>query len=128
MPSADEGQIDVTVETTPGSSLAYTEGIVEQVNEKLDDYEAIIETSFLSVGGGDFGGMGGGDASSASYTIQLVPAADRDQTTTEVVQTLDEDLATIPSVEITVGSLDSGMSFGDPKIGRASCRERVWSW
>jgi len=114
IPSADEGQIDVTVETTPGSSLAYTEGIVEQVNEKLDDYEAIIETSFLSVGGGDFGGMGGGDASSASYTIQLVPAADRDQTTTEVVQTLDEDLATIPSVEITVGSLDSGMSFGDP--------------
>src|SRR5690625_1655971 len=114
IPSADEGQIDVTVETTPGSSLAYTEGIVEQVNEKLDDYEAIIETNFLSVGGGDFGGMGGGDASSASYTIQLVPAADRDQTTTEVVQTLDEDLATIPSVEITVGSLDSGMSFGDP--------------
>src|SRR5690625_7799353 len=61
MPSAEEGQIDVTVETTPGSSLAYTEGIVEQVNEKLDDYEAIIETNFLSVGGGDFVGMGGGD-------------------------------------------------------------------
>src|SRR5690625_5010509 len=114
IPSADEGQIDITVETTPGSSLAYAEDIVEQVNEKLEDYEDVMETSFVSVGGGGFGGMGGGDTSSASYTIQLVPTADRDQTTTEVVQAMDEDLATIPSVDITVGSLDSGMSFGDP--------------
>lgn len=110
IPSADEGQIEVTVETTPGSSLAYTEGIVEQVNEKLQDYEDIIETNFVSVGDD---GMGGG-AGSASYTIQLVPTADRDQTTSKVVQGMDEDLATIPSVDITVGSLDSSMSFGDP--------------
>src|SRR5690625_4897495 len=59
IPSADEGQIDITVETTPGSSLAYAEDIVEQVNEKLEDYEDVMETSFVSVGGGDFGGMGG---------------------------------------------------------------------
>src|SRR5690625_973448 len=114
IPSADEGQIDITVETTAGSSLAYAEDIVEQVNEKLEDYEDVMETNFVSVGGDGFGGMGGGDSSSASYTIQLVPTADREQTTTEVVQAMDEDLATIPSVDITVGSLDSGMGFGDP--------------
>src|SRR5690625_1727046 len=120
IPSADEGQIDITVETTPGSSLAYAEDIVEQVNEKLEDYEDVMETNFVSVGGDGFGGKSGGNLSSTYYTIELISSDDRKPTTTELVQVLNEDLATIPSVDITVGSLDSGMGFGDPIRDRKS--------
>src|SRR5699024_6759284 len=58
--------------------------------------------------------MGGGSVNTASYTMQLIPSSDRDRTTTDIVKALDEDLKYIPSADITVSSMDSGMGFGDP--------------
>lgn len=114
IPGADQGQIEISVETDTGSSLKHTESVTDKVNETLEDYEDIIETSFVSIGGDDFGGMGGGSVNTASYTMQLIPSSDRDRTTTDIVKALDEDLKSIPSADITVSSMDSGMGFGDP--------------
>lgn len=114
IPSADQGQIEIRVETAPGSSLQHTEDITNQVNDKLKAYEDIVETNFVSVGGGGFGGMGGGTSNTATYTMQLIPSTERDRTTTEVVQAIGDDLKSVPSAEITVSSMDSGMGFGDP--------------
>ncbi|MEC5424514.1 efflux RND transporter permease subunit [Virgibacillus sp. C22-A2] len=114
IPSADQGQLEIRVETDAGSSLIHTEGIVEQVNERLQGYEKDIETNYVSIGGGGFGGGMGGGSNSATYTLQLVPASDRDKTTTEIVQNIDKDLSDVPGAEITVSSMDSGMSMGDP--------------
>lgn len=111
IPGADQGQMQIQVETEPGTSLDKTEKLVEQVNEKLVEYEDLIETSFVSVGGG---GMGMGSANGASYTIQLIPSTERDVSTNEVVQDLTEDLQGIAGAEITVGAMDGGMSMGDP--------------
>ncbi|WP_163969536.1 efflux RND transporter permease subunit [Oceanobacillus halotolerans] len=110
MPAADQGQIEIRVETETGSSLAHTEGIVNQVNEKLTAYDAVIDTDFVSVGGGGFGGSG----NSATYTIQLIPSSEREESTSEIVQQIDEDVQNIAGAEITVNSMESGMSMGDP--------------
>lgn len=116
IPAADQGQMEIAVETDEGSSLKHTEAITEQVNEKIADYEPLMETNYVSIGGGgDVSGMGGGgDGSTATYTIQLVPSEERDQTTTEIVQEMDKDLQTIPGAEITVSSMDAGVGMGDP--------------
>ncbi|MFD1036820.1 efflux RND transporter permease subunit [Virgibacillus byunsanensis] len=113
IPSSDQGQIEIRVETAPGSSLAHTESIVEKVNTSLGDYDEEIETSYVSVGGGGFVGMGG-SGNQATYTMQLVPANDRDQTTTEMVQQMDQDFQDIAGAEITVSATDSGMNMGSP--------------
>src|SRR5690625_2650712 len=112
IPSSDQGQVEISVETAPGSSLKHTETVVEQVNEKLTDYEKVIETSFASVGGGGVG-MGSG-SNQASFTMQLIPATDRDKTTTDIVQEMDKALADIPGAEITVSAMEEGMGMGDP--------------
>lgn len=111
IPESDEGQMGITIETEPGTSFAYTDDIVDQINEKLIPYEDQIETNFVSVGGEDMGMMGGG---AASYTMQLIPASEREQSTNEIVQAIDEDLKDIPGAEIKVTAMDSEVSLGDP--------------
>lgn len=113
IPSADEGQVGIQVETAPGGSLEFTEQITEQINEKLSAYEEVIETNFVSIGGAAFGGMSA-SGNTASYTMQLIPSSDREKSTSEIVKEIDEDLQNIPSSEITVSAMDSEMSFGDP--------------
>lgn len=112
IPSADQGQMEVRIETDQGSSLAHTEEITEKVNKKLADYEDIMETNYVSIGGGDFGE--GGSTNSAVFTIQLIPSGEREKSTDQVVQQMDKDLSDIPGAEITVSAMDGGMGTGDP--------------
>lgn len=113
IPASDQGQIQITVETAPGSSISYTEKVVERVNEKINQYESYIETNFVSAGEDDFGGM---ESSSdmATYMMQLIPVDERDKSDKEIVAEMDEDLQSIPGAEITVSTMDGAASFGDP--------------
>lgn len=114
IPSADQGQVTITVDTTPGSSLKHTEDVANQVTEKLAPYEDVIETNYLSIGGGGFGGGPGGGADQASFTMQLTPASDRDKSTNDIVKEINKDLEEIPGAEIVVSAMDGGMGFGAP--------------
>src|SRR5690625_688226 len=113
IPAADQGQIEISVETAPGSSLTHKDEIVKQVNEKLSTYNKYIETSYVSVGGGGVGGLGG-SVNSATIMLQLIPPSERDLSDREIVQKIDDDFQTIPSAEITVSAMHGGVSFGDP--------------
>ncbi|MFA1822483.1 efflux RND transporter permease subunit [Virgibacillus oceani] len=110
IPAADQGQIEIQVETELGSTLDYTEGIVEQVNDILTDYESYIETNYVTIGSAGFGGGG----NQATYTMQLIPAGERERSTTDIVQEMDEDFQHIVGAEITSNALDGGMGLGDP--------------
>ncbi|HLR67750.1 MAG TPA: efflux RND transporter permease subunit [Virgibacillus sp.] len=112
IPASDQGQIEIRVETAPGSSLEHTEAITEKVNKKLTKYDETTEMSFASVGTDDLGM--GSSVNQATFTMQLIPSSDREKTTKEIVQEMDKDLQTIPGAEITVSSMDSGMEMGDP--------------
>ncbi|RIU94954.1 efflux RND transporter permease subunit [Oceanobacillus picturae] len=112
IPSADQGQVEVRVETELGSTLEHTESIVDQVGEKLTDFESDIETNYVSIGGGN--GIGGGGGNTATYTMQLTPSGEREETTADIVQDMDKALQDIAGAEITVSSMDSGMGSGDP--------------
>ncbi len=113
IPASDQGQIQISIETAPGSSFSHTAEVVKQVNEKLTAYEGEIETDFVSLGGGDFGGMGT-NMSEASITIQLISSTDRTRRDTEIVKEMNEVMQEIPSANIQVNAMDGGMGFGDP--------------
>lgn len=112
IPSADQGQMSINVQTASGSSFTHTQKVVDQINDRLEKYEKDFETNYVSVGGSGF--MGGGSGNQASYTIQLVPASDRDKSTTQIVKELDKELQAIPGAEITVNTMDSGVGMGAP--------------
>lgn len=113
IPAGDQGQVTVQVETAPGTSLKHTEKVVDEVQEKIDMYDELIDVSYVSIGGG---GIAGTTASNneASFTIQLVASSDRDMTTAELVQQLDEEVASIAGAEITISEMEAGIGMGDP--------------
>lgn len=115
VPSADQGQLEVRVETPSGSSLQYTEKLVEQVNKELKEFTPLIETNYVNIGSGTFTSGGGiSNSNEAIYTIQLIPSGEREKTTVDVVKEMDDKLKEIAGAEITVNSMDSGMNMGDP--------------
>lgn len=115
IPSADQGQLEVRVETPPGSSLQHTEKLVEQVNKELKEFTPLIETNYVNVGSGNFTSGGGiSNSNQAIYTIQLIPSGEREKTTVDIVKEMDDKLNEIAGAEITVNSMDSGMNMGDP--------------
>src|SRR5699024_7540211 len=98
MPAGDQGQMEIRIETRPGSSLTFTERVVDDVNDVLEDYEDIIDVSYVSIGSDDFSGMAS-SANVASYIMQLIPASERDLSTTEFVHLLDEKFQNIPGAD-----------------------------
>lgn len=109
IPASDQGQIAIEVETASGSQLSETEQIAEQITEQLQPYEDIIKTNFLTIGGG--GGLSS-SSNQASFTIDLIPAAERDVTTSEVVEEWSGLIQGIPGAEITVGENTGGLGGG----------------
>lgn len=113
IPSSDQGQISISVTTKQGTSLENTEDVTNQIDEKLADYEAIIDSNQLTVGGGGDGGLTT-SSNAASYTIQLAPPEEREITTTELTSELREKVSNIAGAEITVGEMTGGIGGGDP--------------
>lgn len=114
IPESDQGQVNIEVETGPGSTLEHTSEVVDEINDKLDAYDKWIETNYVSIGGGDMMGSGGGTGDTASYTMELIPATDRDKSTKEIVKAMDDDLEHIAGADIQVEAMDTGMNMGEP--------------
>ncbi|RKQ34347.1 efflux RND transporter permease subunit [Oceanobacillus halophilus] len=114
IPASDQGQAQISVETEPGTTFEYTYDIAEQVNEVLVDYEDVLDVSYVTVSGSDGNAMMGGGSGGATYTLQLIPATERDRSTDEIVQEMDEKFREIAGAEITASSMGATMSMGDP--------------
>lgn len=110
MPSADQGQAQITVETPPGSSLDYTVGITEQVDDILADYEEYMDVSYVTIGSADFTGS----MNQSTYTMQLIPASERDRSTEQIMVEIDERVQRIAGADIAASAMDGGMEMGDP--------------
>lgn len=108
MPAADQGQVEIRAETREGSTLEETEKIVNQINDVLDDYEQLIDINFVSIGSDGFTSFSS-STNTANYTMQLVPANERDLSTEDFVKKLDQDLQSIVGADISVSEIDAGM-------------------
>ncbi|GAA0468454.1 efflux RND transporter permease subunit [Alkalibacillus silvisoli] len=114
IPEADQGQIEISMETPTGTNIETTTESAEQINEIVAEDEDIIESNFVTIGSGGGMGMGGGGANNANYMIQLIPSGERDRTTEQVVQDWDEKAQEIAGAEINVNAMGANISGGDP--------------
>src|SRR5699024_2862576 len=115
IPAGDQGQMEISVETREGSTIEHTEDIVDEVNDVLNEYDTILDVSFVDIGGDD--NEQGGDVSEsneANFTLQLVPTSERDISTADFVQEVNSELQEIPGAEITVSEMEEGVGMGDP--------------
>ncbi|MGO4888770.1 efflux RND transporter permease subunit [Anaerobacillus sp. MEB173] len=112
IPPSDQGQIQINVKTQSGSQLAETGAVVSEINEHLHQFDDIIETNYVTVGGGNNGFSS--SSNQAAYIIQLVDPKEREMTTSEFLAATEALLNDIPGVEITVSELDPGLGAGTP--------------
>ncbi|MFZ5951513.1 MAG: efflux RND transporter permease subunit [Candidatus Rifleibacteriota bacterium] len=98
MPSADEGEVRVTIEMEEGTRRAITERIFIEAEKII--MAAVPETTivFTNVGGG----MGSSSSSSGQIRIPLVPISQRKRTTTEIAGDLRRKLADLAGVKVRV--------------------------
>ena len=104
MASQDQGVASITVEMPNGTDLDTTE---ETTLEVLYRIQSIPEAELI------YASVGAGSAissvNSASITINLVDMAERDRSTDEVCEEIEDLLADIAGAEITVASSSSAM-------------------
>ncbi|MFP3916791.1 efflux RND transporter permease subunit [Lysinibacillus telephonicus] len=113
MPVSDSGQVTITATLQNGSQLEETKAVVDEINERLANYEDIMDVNAVSIGGST-DGVSAGSANTASYMIQLVKSSEREITTKEFVAEVSELVSDIPGAEITVIDSNQGMSTGSP--------------
>ncbi len=98
MPTADEGEVRVTIETEEGTRLSLVEKIFIQAEEMIIRNLPEAETVFVNVGGG--GGGGGGSSSLNSGQIRIPLSADRKKSSSQIAGELRKILSAIPGAEI----------------------------
>ncbi|UCH10021.1 MAG: efflux RND transporter permease subunit [Fidelibacterota bacterium] len=112
MPKQDRGMLMLTVTLPTGSSLQETDRVVQRVEEILVDNPAAA-TVLTSIGSSGEGGGGFGSQGSHQGMVmaQLLPQAERDQSTEEIIEELRGKLPAMQGVEIEEMDMSS-MSGG----------------
>ncbi len=89
MPRTDQGQINISVETSMGTRLGLTSEVAKDVEEIVRKNVSEVEYILTQVGsGGGMMGFGGEGSNNASVTVKLVDLAQRKRSSTEVIDTL----------------------------------------
>lgn len=122
-PPSDGGQVSVSVELPPGSSLAATEKIVTKVEEICKEHKdtKYVLSSVGSSGGGQGGfavASAGGNRASVTVTLKdkyspIDRQGERRVADTDVAAQLTEKIGQIPGARIIV-SAGGGVGFGPP--------------
>ncbi|HYH45199.1 MAG TPA: efflux RND transporter permease subunit, partial [Thermoanaerobaculia bacterium] len=74
IPDSDRSEIDVTLETPPGSNLDYTRIKAREVAARVSAHPEVAYT-YVSIGGGS---LGSGSVDQGSLYVRLVPKAERE--------------------------------------------------
>lgn len=113
IPESDQGQIEVDVSLERGTSLEETESVTSEISKRLNEFSDVVDVHYLSIGSGEMG-LAGGSADRASYTVQLVDPGDRERSTQEVMEDMDNDLSDVVGAEVEVTEMSAGLGTGAP--------------
>lgn len=100
MPSADEGEVRVTIELEEGTRLSLVERIFLAAEELIIKNTPDAETVFTNVGGGGGPGGGGGSLNSGQIRIPLIETAKRKRSSAQVSAELRKLLSNTPGAVI----------------------------
>lgn len=98
MPSADEGEVRVSIELEEGTRIGISERIFKEAEKIIIGSVPEAMTILVNVGGG----MGSSSITNGSIRIPLVPISQRKRSTTQIAGDLRRRLAGLPGVKIRV--------------------------
>lgn len=108
IPESDQGQISIKMTADSGVKLEETSKMIEQANKRINKYKDAIDINYVMIGGSTTG-FGASPSNQAEYIVKLVDKKERDITTNELVQKLEQDFKDIPGAEFTITAQDPGM-------------------
>jgi HAE1 family hydrophobic/amphiphilic exporter-1 len=121
IPDMDQGELILSAETPPGTSLEVTEQAVSRVEQIImDEAGEELDALYTTIGSGEgiaalFSGEG---SHSAAVTLELPPAAERNRSQKEIEQAIKQRLVDVPGIR-TLSGEDPGaamMGFGGTPI------------
>ena len=121
MPNIDQGQIYLSLETTPGTSLEVTESVIakaERVIQEVAQDDLVNMHSNIGSGEGFAALFSGSGSHSATVSVNLVSPEKRDRSQEEIQQEIIDKLKTVPGLRL-VGAEDPGaemMGFGGKPV------------
>ncbi len=115
IPSMDQGQIQIAAQLPTGTILENTERVAGQIEDQI---LPMPEVEYILTNIGSSGQMMsmGGNSSVASFFVKLKSSAERDRTTSEVMEEIRNKIR-IPDVDLSVSSMDmvgGGLGGGRP--------------
>ncbi len=99
IPNIDRGEIIFTIETSPGSTIEYTNSIALEVERMLKESPEVVRV-YTNVGVSSEGVIGMTQANSAQITAFLVDKNQRKISTDEFAQLMKQRINTIPGVRV----------------------------
>ncbi|WP_296224606.1 efflux RND transporter permease subunit [Ralstonia sp. UBA689] len=110
LPPEDWAQLQMTVESPPGSTIAQTRDNTERVRQIVMQHKEVRRV-YTSIGSGVMAGVpgsSGGEVRTGTLTISLTDRHDRKIRQQEVQRQLREMLGGVPGVRISFGAINSG--------------------
>jgi len=101
-PEDDQAELNVTIESPPGSNIEYTRIKAEEVARQVRTHEA-VRYLYTTIGGGLAGAV-----DVAKVYVRLIPKAERDQSVEEISAELRNELKTIGGAKVAVFATDWG--------------------
>lgn len=121
IPEMDQGELLISLEAPPGTSLEVTEKAVSQVERiVLSAAKEDLDALYTTIGSGEgISAMFSGEGSHfASVTLELVPRGDRDRSQKEIEEAIMARVANVAGLKIVAG-VDPGaemMGFGGSPV------------
>lgn len=114
MPEQDSGQVSVSIELPSNTVLEETEKIALEVEDMVKKYPE-VDLVLNSTGGNGMVSMGGSSTNTASLILVMKPLTERERSSEDVAQALQQQVDKIAGADITV-SAASMMSTGGSAI------------
>ncbi|HUT63145.1 MAG TPA: efflux RND transporter permease subunit, partial [Anaerolineae bacterium] len=97
MPTADEGEVQVTLETAVGSKLEIVDQVARTAENLIRQHVPEMRDMFSNAGGGGMRSSGG---HTASINVELVPQKDRKRSSEQIANDLRRLLTGLPGVTV----------------------------
>ncbi|HEX5071946.1 MAG TPA: efflux RND transporter permease subunit [Gemmatimonadaceae bacterium] len=101
-PEDDQAELNVTIESPPGSNIEYTRIKADEVTRQIQKHKE-VRYAYTTIGGGQTGAV-----DVAKVYVRLVPKADRDISVEGISAQLRNELKTVGGAKIAVFATDWG--------------------
>jgi len=112
-PTTDEGIVSISVALPDGAKVDDTVEVMSRIEKNIADIPE-IDTIFIDAGSAGQMSFGGAQGNRGTFTVKLLPLAERSRGVTEISDEIRSRIIDIPGAKISISAAQSMMVAGDP--------------